>query len=106
MSWSALSPTAEPTVRFCEKCSEAVYFCNSESEFKANAEKGRCVAIVLENDAGFRPPLLGIPAPPRPDEAQKARNEDFEKKCATVWKIFKMLFFAGCLLFLLKQYLF
>lgn len=43
--WEELSPTAEPGVRQCGACNEAVYECRTRQEAEAHATAGHCVAV-------------------------------------------------------------
>jgi hypothetical protein len=43
--WEELTPTADPGVRHCEGCHEAVYACGSRKEAEDHAQAGRCISI-------------------------------------------------------------
>jgi hypothetical protein len=43
--WEELTPTAEPGVRQCGACNEAVYECRTREEAEAHGAAGRCVAV-------------------------------------------------------------
>jgi hypothetical protein len=44
--FASLSGTEDPMVRFCAECQQRVYYCRTEAELEARAEKGECVAFM------------------------------------------------------------
>ncbi|HVK71378.1 MAG TPA: hypothetical protein VM694_43295 [Polyangium sp.] len=46
--WETLTPTEDPTVRFCGHCQERVYFCESGRVAAAHARAGDCIAVPRE----------------------------------------------------------
>jgi hypothetical protein len=54
--WDSLGQTESPDIRYCEVCSQNVYFCETPLEFVRQGNLGRCVAIrreVTPTDAFF-----------------------------------------------------
>jgi uncharacterized protein (TIGR02996 family) len=45
--WSALQPTEEAHVRFCESCKRKVHYCSSIDDARTRAWRGECVALSL-----------------------------------------------------------
>jgi hypothetical protein len=43
--WNRLTPTDEPSVRFCDSCKQHVHFCSSLAEAEALGARGACIAI-------------------------------------------------------------
>jgi uncharacterized protein (TIGR02996 family) len=85
--WDKLRPTDEPGVRFCDACSENVYYSHTIEEARQHAWRFRCVAV----DAGVerkegdleRPLVLGrlfVPervthrVPERPTQVRPSRQ--------------------------------
>jgi len=50
--WESLKCTESPNTRYCEVCSENVYFCETPLEFVRQGNLGRCVAIRQEVTPG------------------------------------------------------
>lgn len=46
--WDSLGQTESPDIRYCEVCSQNVYFCETPLEFVRQGNLGRCVAIRQE----------------------------------------------------------
>jgi hypothetical protein len=46
--WESLRQTESPGIRYCEVCSQNVYFCETPLEFVRQGNLGRCVAIRQE----------------------------------------------------------
>ena len=44
--WALLAPTERPDQRFCEKCQETIYRCDSVDEAFRMSDEGKCVAYV------------------------------------------------------------
>lgn len=49
--WGDLTPTYDPKVRFCNACSEKVYFCDNAEELSIRSREGRCVAFQHEKQS-------------------------------------------------------
>ena len=47
-TWAELAPTADPAVRHCEGCGEAVHRCASLAEAEDHARSRRCISIPVE----------------------------------------------------------
>jgi uncharacterized protein (TIGR02996 family) len=43
--WDNLAPTKVAAVRFCDACSERVYYCHTIEEAREHAKNGHCVAV-------------------------------------------------------------
>jgi uncharacterized protein (TIGR02996 family) len=43
--WDLLQLTDDPSVRYCDACSQGVYYCRTPGEARQQAELGRCVAV-------------------------------------------------------------
>lgn len=48
--WDSLRITEDPEIRFCEVCSQNVYFCLTIEKAKARARDGQCVALLATTD--------------------------------------------------------
>lgn len=44
-SWNALTPTADPSVRHCDHCDQAVHLCTDAEAARRHARVARCVAV-------------------------------------------------------------
>ena len=49
LDWTKLSPTNDPWVRHCSRCSRNVVMCGSPDQVSAAKRAGACVAIVIHN---------------------------------------------------------
>ncbi|HEV7557583.1 MAG TPA: hypothetical protein VGO00_19095 [Kofleriaceae bacterium] len=47
-TWAELAPTADPTVRHCDGCGEAVHRCSTLVEAESLAVARRCISIPVE----------------------------------------------------------
>jgi len=47
-TWAELAPTADPAVRHCEGCGEAVHRCDSLAQAEDHARARRCISIPVE----------------------------------------------------------
>lgn len=67
LEWTHLEKTDDPTIRFCQKCSENVHLCESPDEFASHAKMKNCVAIPanlsIPGSSQLTKPILGRPAP-------------------------------------------
>jgi len=50
--WESLKHTESADIRYCEACSQNVYFCETPLEFVRQGNLGRCVAIRKEVTPG------------------------------------------------------
>jgi hypothetical protein len=85
-TWDSLGQTESPDIRYCEVCSQNVYFCETPREFVSQGNLGRCVAIreeVTPTEA-FPRHIIGRPAP-RPPDYEKKRQEN-SKRQTDWWK--------------------
>jgi hypothetical protein len=56
--WEELKRTESKDIKFCDHCSQNVYFAESQSQFEKIAAEGKCVAIKIEKYM-----MLGEPEP-------------------------------------------
>ena len=60
--WFELDETDGENIRFCQECSQKVYFCKNDKELKKAIKQGRCVAVFSGGvDISM---TLGIPEAP------------------------------------------
>ncbi|MBX7220015.1 MAG: hypothetical protein K1Y36_08715 [Blastocatellia bacterium] len=82
-TWDELSATSEPKVRFCEHCSQNVYWAGNQQEVDRFAAKAKCVAFQTLEYA-----ILGRPAGPLTDYSLVVLKQDLiGKKLAAFKKI-------------------
>jgi hypothetical protein len=68
-SWHELTPTAEPSLRFCSTCHRGVVEAASEAQAEALAAAGTCVALRAQPDVPMWVGSVAMPQPrPRPIE--------------------------------------
>ena len=65
MDWARLVRAGRDDVRFCWRCQQLVYYCETPQAITDAIEAGRCVAVPSEPDEGKGSGiLLGVPARP------------------------------------------
>lgn len=54
LTFNALEKTAEDNVRYCDKCKNNVYLCQTSEELKFHIESNHCVAFkqCIDKDSG------------------------------------------------------
>ncbi|MCE9568270.1 MAG: TIGR02996 domain-containing protein [Planctomycetes bacterium] len=61
--WDEMIPTDSDTVRFCERCQEAVHYCDTIVTAREHAQRGHCVAVdlgIIRREADLDPPSRGL----------------------------------------------
>ncbi|AWM35707.1 hypothetical protein GobsT_66070 [Gemmata obscuriglobus] len=68
--WDEMTPTGEPTVRYCAQCGETVHYCDTITEARKHADEGHCVAVdlgIVRRKDDLAPPrrmmMIGRPSP-------------------------------------------
>lgn len=59
--WQDLSPTADPSVRFCDACKHNVHYCDTIVEARNHAQAGHCIAVdlgVIRREGDLAPPRM------------------------------------------------
>lgn len=87
MTWRALYPTDDPTIRFCAECRRNVHLCESPEQFVELSNSKECVAllpqILMEAERNYATPhgvdeallipFLGMPKKITRDEIDRIR---------------------------------
>ncbi len=63
-SWDALRETDDQAVRHCDACREDVFFCSSDADAIAHAQKGHCIAMPVPKSARHGPTMMRRPKLP------------------------------------------
>lgn len=65
--WQTLAPTELEAVRFCQRCEERVYHCDTIADAETRAFAGQCIALprALSDGGGVDEAVLGRPDPVR-----------------------------------------
>jgi|GEM_PF-6123323 len=77
--WDEMTPTSDPTCRFCETCQQNVHYCDTITEARKQAQRGHCVAVdlgIIRHEDDLSPPLMILGRmSPREAERQARRLE-------------------------------